>query len=110
MMHHNKYELGPDVFNQGYWITKQVEEKLKALEECTIEEAKALLGQKLLNETQKFHMLLSKNNDFIYKATLDLIKFVEEKMAYATMYDVRTFLTSLFVPVKWPRIGERIDY
>ena len=72
IMHHNKYELGPDVFNEGYYILEKV---LKILRENKNENLIQFLNDKSTQEYKKRDFPLGRNDKFIYDDLLDLIKY-----------------------------------
>jgi L-ascorbate metabolism protein UlaG (beta-lactamase superfamily) len=109
MMHHNRYELGLEIFNEGYWILEKMREELHKLKHLSIDEAKDILEKKSKYEKLKFNFWFRKNDDFIYDGLINLINFVEVQMEKNTFDEVLHFLDYLLTNVLNPKIGERID-
>lgn len=123
LIHHNKYELGPDRFNEGFWV---MEEVLKpAMEKVfKVEEGKEKTVQAVKDELQvmedaekaNWSVFLRKKNDWVYKGLRELIELGEEilKMdnngAELTLEGVKNFITNHIDSVKNPKIGEKIDF
>ena len=117
MIHHNKYELGPDRFNEGCWVMKEVlKPALSSLDDRSLDDAKRILTDKENAENAKWSVFLRKNNDWVYKGLKELMESVEEILTTenngqkATLTDVKAFIEKHIDSIKNPKIGERIEY
>ncbi len=113
MMHHNKYELGPDTFNEGYYILQQIKNELNTAvsSERTLEELRAELGNKVKMEDGKWQVWLRKNDAFIYQGILDLISTAQQiwPETQGNIETINEKLSYHIDSIKWPKIGERIN-
>ena len=102
LYHPNKFELGPDQFNQGLHILNKVQEafKNKNLAEIT----------KTFEAKSKYKWFSSNRDNFVYKQTLEILSKLEAFKTKEDELSVVDLMIELIKKVKNPKIGERVTH
>jgi L-ascorbate metabolism protein UlaG (beta-lactamase superfamily) len=103
MMHRNKWQLGPDNYNEDLWIIKGFVENIKSCQ--NIQDAQKVCSEIIANEKKKWQFAqLRKNDAILYETFKDILAFcakenisIEQLIA---LIDQNSF---------WPKVGSRFE-